>query len=107
MGANQNSSPEFGLCPKINPKSTLFSLDQDSTAIAKLSALGAWLGNVAEHSVNETTREIDNKNRLEKQFVSSQAFHRTPGGRVRETTAGERFRPRILKTFDSVGQWHA
>jgi hypothetical protein len=40
MGANQNSSPEFGLCPKINPKS--------------LSSNSA--------SANKTTREIDDKN---------------------------------------------
>jgi molybdenum-dependent DNA-binding transcriptional regulator ModE len=42
--------------------------------------------------------------RLEKQFISFQAFHRTPGGRVRETTVGERLGPRILETFDPVAQ---
>jgi hypothetical protein len=36
--------------------------------------------------------------------MSSQAFHRTPGGHVRETTAGEQFEPRILKSFDSTTQ---
>jgi hypothetical protein len=36
--------------------------------------------------------------------MSSQAFHRTPGGRVREITVGERFEPRILKSFDPVTQ---
>jgi hypothetical protein len=57
-----------------------------------------------QNGVSKTTREIDDKNRLEKQFISSQAFHRTPGGRVRETTTGERFRPRILEPFDSATQ---
>jgi hypothetical protein len=46
------------------------------------------------------------KTRLEEQFISSQAFHRTTGGRVRETTAGERFRPRIFETFDPVALQH-
>jgi hypothetical protein len=44
------------------------------------------------------------QNSTQRQFNSSQAFHRTPGGRVRETTAGERFRPRILKLFDPAAQ---
>jgi hypothetical protein len=64
------------------------------------------LGTVAEtrNDASKTTREIDDKNQLKKQFISSQSFHRTPGGRVRETTAGERFRPQILETFDPVAQ---
>jgi hypothetical protein len=57
-----------------------------------------------QNGASKTTQEINDKNRLEKQFISSQAFHRTPGGRVRETTAGELFRPRILETFDPVAQ---
>jgi hypothetical protein len=44
------------------------------------------------------------KNRVKKQFISSQAFYRTPGGHVREITAGEQFEPRILKSFDPVTQ---
>jgi hypothetical protein len=36
--------------------------------------------------------------------MSSQAFHRTPGGRVQEITAGVRFEPRILQSFDPVTQ---
>jgi hypothetical protein len=48
--------------------------------------------------------EIDDKNRIEKQFISSQAFHRTPGGRVREITAGEQFKLRTLESFDSATQ---
>jgi hypothetical protein len=68
--------------------------------------LGTGLGTVAEtqNGVSKSTREIDDKNRLEKQFISSQAFHRTPGERVQKTTAGERFGPRILETFDPVAK---
>jgi hypothetical protein len=60
------------------------------------------LGTVAEtqNGAGKTTCEIDDKTRLEKQFISSQAFHRTPGGCVQETTAEERFEPRILESFD-------
>jgi hypothetical protein len=59
---------------------------------------------IAQKGANKTTREIDDKNSTQKQFISSQAFHRTPGGRVREPTAGERFRPRNLKTLDPTTQ---
>jgi hypothetical protein len=48
--------------------------------------------------------EIDNKNQIEKQFISSQAFHQTAGGRVQKLTVGERFEPRILDSFDPVTQ---
>jgi hypothetical protein len=58
----------------------------------------------AQKGANRTTREIDDKNSTQKQFISSQAFHRTPGGRLREPTAGERFRPRNLKTLDPTTQ---
>jgi hypothetical protein len=36
--------------------------------------------------------------------MSSQTFHRIIGGRVPEITAGERFEPRILESFDPVTQ---
>jgi hypothetical protein len=36
--------------------------------------------------------------------MSSQTFHRTPGGGVSEITTGERFEPRILESFDPVTQ---
>jgi hypothetical protein len=49
-------------------------------------------------------RKIDDKNWIKEQIISSQAFHRTPGERVREITAGERFEPRILKSFNPVTQ---
>jgi hypothetical protein len=48
--------------------------------------------------------ELDDKNRIEQQFMSSQAFHRTTGGRVQEITVGEQFEPRIIESFDPVTQ---
>jgi hypothetical protein len=50
------------------------------------------------------TCKIDNENRLEEQFISSQAFHRTLGGRVREITARVHLRLRKLELFDPVAQ---
>jgi hypothetical protein len=43
------------------------------------------------NGASKTPCEIDDKIRIEKQFISSQAFHRTPGLRVREITAGVQF----------------
>jgi hypothetical protein len=58
-----------------------------------------------QKGANKTTQEIDNKKtRLRNSFISSQAFHRTLGGRVRETAAGEQFRPQILETFNTVAR---
>jgi hypothetical protein len=98
MGDNQNSSTELGLYPRINP--------MPLSSIAKLSALGTGLETTAEtqNGASKTTSEIDKKNWIEEQFISSQAFHRTPGERVWETTAGEQFKPRILESFDPVTQ---
>jgi hypothetical protein len=64
------------------------------------------LGTAAEtrNSASKTTSEIDDENRIEKQFMSSQAFHRTPGTRIRETTVGEQFESRNLELFDPVDQ---
>jgi hypothetical protein len=53
---------------------------------------------------SKTTCEIDNKNQIEEQFISSQAFHQTLGGRIWEITVGERFEPRNLESFDPVTQ---
>jgi hypothetical protein len=55
-------------------------------------------------AANKITQEIDNKDSTQKQFISSQTFHRTLGGRVRETAAGEQFRTQILETIDPVAQ---
>jgi hypothetical protein len=56
------------------------------------------------NGASKTTCEIDDKNRLIKQIISSQAFHRTAGGRVQETTAEEQFRLENLESFDPVAQ---
>jgi hypothetical protein len=48
--------------------------------------------------------EINDKNQLKKQFTSSRAFHRTPGGCVREITTGERLGLENLKLFDPGAQ---
>jgi hypothetical protein len=53
-----------------------------------------------------TSCKINDKNQLKKQFISSQAFHRTPGVRAQEITVGDRFEPRILESFDPVTQEH-
>jgi hypothetical protein len=60
----------------------------------------------ARKNASKTTRGINDKNSTQKQFISSQTFHRTPGGRVRKTIVEEQFRPQILETFDLVAQWH-
>jgi hypothetical protein len=41
------------------------------------------------NGASKITCEIDDKNQLEKQFISTQLFHRTIGERVQETTAGD------------------
>jgi hypothetical protein len=46
--------------------------------------------------------EINDKNWFKEQYISSQAFHRTPGERVREITAGEQLKPQILESFNPV-----
>jgi hypothetical protein len=72
--------------------------------MGKLSALRTGLGTTAEthNSASKTSCKIDDRNQLRKQFISSQVFHQTPGGRVREITAGEQFEPRNLESFDLV-----
>jgi hypothetical protein len=47
---------------------------------------------------------VTTKNQIKKQIISSQTFHRTPSGRVQETTVRKQFKPRILKSFDPVTQ---
>jgi hypothetical protein len=54
--------------------------------------------------VGKTPCKIDNKNQIEERFMSSQVFHRTTGGRVQKITAGERFKPRTLESFDLATQ---
>jgi hypothetical protein len=48
--------------------------------------------------------EIEDKNQIKTQFISSQAFHRTSGERVQEITAGMQFGLGNLELFDPVAQ---
>jgi hypothetical protein len=72
----------------------------------QLSALGTGLGTAAKirNDASKTTSEIDDKNRIEEQFISSQVFHRTPDRRVRKITVEEQFESRTLESFDPVIQ---
>jgi hypothetical protein len=54
------------------------------------------------NSTNQITCEVGNKNQLEKQYMPSEAFHRTTDGRVREITARVQFEPLNLESFDPV-----
>jgi hypothetical protein len=105
-GSQSKFSSRTWAISQNQPETLLFQLGQDRLAIDKLSALGTGLGTATEprNGASKTTCEIDDKNRLEKQFISSQAFHRTPGGRVREITTGEQFKPRNLESFDPTTQ---
>jgi hypothetical protein len=54
------------------------------------------------NSTNQITCEVGNKNQLEKQYMPSEAFHRTTDERVREITVRVRFEPLNLESFDPV-----
>jgi hypothetical protein len=71
-----------------------------------LSALRTGLGiaTKTQNNAGKTTCEINDKNWIEEQFISSQVFHRTPGGRVRKITTGEQFEPRTRESFDPATQ---
>jgi hypothetical protein len=58
------------------------------------------------NGASKTTCEIDDKIWIEEQFISSQAFHRTPGLRVREINVEVQFRLENLESFDPVTQEH-
>jgi hypothetical protein len=69
-------------------------------------ALETGLGTAIEtrNGASKTTSKIDDKNQIEEQFISSYAFHRTTGGRVRETPVGEHLELENLELFDAVAQ---
>jgi hypothetical protein len=73
------------------PNAALFYPDQDGLAIDKLFAFGTGLGIVTTRGevLLRPHKRLTTKTRLREQFISSQAFHRTLGERVRETAAGE------------------
>jgi hypothetical protein len=64
------------------------------------------LGTVTEirNGACKTTSEIDDRNQLEKRFISSQAFHRTTGGRVQKITTREQFESQNLEIFNPAAQ---
>jgi hypothetical protein len=74
----------------------------------KLSARGTELRTAAEtqNGADKNPCETDNKNQIKTQFISSQPFHRTPGGCIQKITARKQFKPRILESFDPVIQKH-
>jgi hypothetical protein len=72
----------------------------------QLSALGTGLKITAKTRIgaSKIICEIDDRNRIEEQFISSHAFHRTPDGHIQKIIAEERFESRILESFDPVTQ---
>jgi hypothetical protein len=56
------------------------------------------------NGASKTLCKINDRNQLRKQFISSQTFHRTLGGRVRKITAKDQFKPRNLESFNPVTQ---
>jgi hypothetical protein len=56
------------------------------------------------NGASKIMNEIDDKNQIEEQFISSHAFHRTPGESVRKTTTEEQFEPQNLESFNPVTQ---
>jgi hypothetical protein len=64
-------------------------------------------GNTAEDNNQCKPRHVrddDSQNWIKRQLEFSQAFHRTPCGRVQGTTTWEQFRHRKLELFDLVAQ---
>jgi hypothetical protein len=88
------------------PDGPLFQPGQDRTVIIKLSTFRTRLGITTEtwNIASKTMCEIKDKNRIKEQFISSQTFHWIAGERVRKITVKKRFKPIILKSFDSLTQ---
>jgi hypothetical protein len=49
-------------------------------------------------------REIDDKNQIEEQFISSQPFHRTLDDRIQKTTVEVQLRLGNLEFFDPTAE---
>jgi hypothetical protein len=45
------------------------------------------------NGASKNTSEIDDENQIKKQFISSQVFQQTAGGRVRKITVEKQFEP--------------
>jgi hypothetical protein len=91
--------PKSGQRPSLLTRSRPHSY---SKAIGPQNQVRNHSGNT--NGCSQDPDKIDNRNQLKTQFISSQAFHRTPGGRVWEITAGERFEQRILESFEPATQ---
>jgi hypothetical protein len=48
--------------------------------------------------------EIDDKNQIKEQFISSQTFHRTPSGYVQKITVEKQLVLENLEFFDPVAE---
>jgi hypothetical protein len=57
-----------------------------------------------QNGASKTTCEIDDKNRIEEQLISSQTFYRTTSGRVQKITTKKQFKSRILESFGPATQ---
>jgi hypothetical protein len=68
--------------------------------------LRTGLGTVAETWIgaSKNTSDINDNNRIKEQFISSQAFHQTPGGRIREITIWVQLELENLEFFDPAAQ---
>jgi hypothetical protein len=48
--------------------------------------------------------EINDKNWVKEQYISSQTFHRIPGVRIQKITVEKQIEPSTLESFDPVTQ---
>jgi hypothetical protein len=81
--------------PKLTRNRSLLTRSRPSS-YRQAIGLRNWARNYNK-DLEKTAQEIDNIDLTQKQFISSQAFHRTLSVRVRETTVGEPFRPQASR----------
>jgi hypothetical protein len=83
MRANQNSSMERGPYPKSNSM-PISSNTTRTTQLLNNYYLETGLGITVKIriGVSKNTCNIDDKNRIKEQYISSQSFHRTPDEHV-------------------------
>jgi hypothetical protein len=96
MGANQNSSPKLGLCPKQTQRASLLTRPRPhSYRRANGPRNGARDSGITAEDHNQSkqshVRVYGNQDQITKQLKPSRTFHRTPCGRARETTGRVQF----------------